>query len=255
MANSSLFDLSGEIAFVTGASAGLGRHFASVLAEAGAKVALCARRRDLVAQAVAALPAGRALAVVGDVTDGASMQRALRQAGDELGPVTLLINNAGIADDHAALDLPEDDWDRVIDINLKGAWRLSQLCAQHWVERGAPGNIVNIASILALRVAGRSLPYAVSKAGLVQMTKALSLEWARHGIRVNAIAPGYIETDLNRDFFATAPGQALIKRIPQRRLGQPGDLDGALLLLASSASAYMTGSVVTVDGGHLNSSL
>jgi NAD(P)-dependent dehydrogenase (short-subunit alcohol dehydrogenase family) len=255
MTNSSLFDLGGEIAFVTGASTGLGRHFATVLAEAGAKVALCARRRALVTEAAAALPAGRACAVAGDVTDGSAMQVALRQAEAELGPVTLLINNAGIADDHTALDLPEDDWDRVIDTNLKGAWRLAQLCARRWVEGGAPGNIVNIASILGLRVAGRSLPYAVSKAGLVQMTRALSLEWARHGIRVNAIAPGYIETDLNRDFFATSSGQALIKRIPQRRLGQPADLDGALLLLASSASAYMTGSVITVDGGHLNSSL
>jgi NAD(P)-dependent dehydrogenase (short-subunit alcohol dehydrogenase family) len=255
MAYSSPFDLSGDVAFVTGASAGLGRHFASVLAKAGAKVVLCARRHELAAEAAAALPAGRAVALAGDVTDGASMQHALRQAGDQLGPVTLLVNNAGIADDHPALDLPEDDWDRVIDTNLKGAWRMAQLCAQHWVERGMPGNIINIASILGFRVAGRSLPYAVSKAGLVQMTHALSLEWARHDIRVNAIAPGYIETDLNRDFFATAPGQALIKRIPQRRLGQPADLDGALLLLASSASAYMTGSVIAVDGGHLNSSL
>lgn len=255
MADSSLFDLSGDIAFVTGASAGLGRHFASVLARAGARVVLCARRRDLVAEAAAALPAGKALAVAGDVTDGASMQRALQQAEHQLGPVTLLVNNAGIADGHTALDLPEDDWDSVLDTNLKGAWRMAQLCARQWVEREMPGNIVNIASILGFRVAGRSLPYAVSKAGLVQMTKALSLEWARHGIRVNAIAPGYIETDLNRDFFATSPGQALIKRIPQRRLGQPADLDGALLLLASSASAYMTGSVIAVDGGHLNSSL
>lgn len=250
-----MFDLSGEIAFVTGASSGLGRHFAGALAAAGAKVALCARRGDLARAAAAELPAGRAMAVAGDITQPETIEQAVALAEAQMGPVTLLINNAGIADDHAALDLPDDDWDRVIDTNLKGAWRTAQILARHWVANEREGNIINIASILGLRVAGRSLPYAVSKAGLVQMTKALALEWARYRIRVNAIAPGYIETDLNRDFFATPAGGALIKRIPQRRLGKPEELDGALLLLASSASSYMTGSVITVDGGHLNSSL
>ena len=250
-----MFDLSGEIAFVTGASGGLGRHFAGALAAAGAKVALCARRGDLARAAAAELPAGWAMAVAGDITQPETIEQAVALAEAQMGPVTLLINNAGIADDHAALDLPDDDWDRVIDTNLKGAWRTAQILARHWVANEREGNIINIASILGLRVAGRSLPYAVSKAGLVQMTKALALEWARYRIRVNAIAPGYIETDLNRDFFATPAGGALIKRIPQRRLGKPEELDGALLLLASSASSYMTGSVITVDGGHLNSSL
>ncbi len=250
-----MFDLSGEIAFVTGASGGLGRHFAGALAAAGAKVALCARRGDLARAAAAELPAGRAMAVAGDITQPETIEQAVALAEAQMGPVTLLINNAGIADDHAALDLPDEDWDRVIDTNLKGAWRTAQILARHWVANEREGNIINIASILGLRVAGRSLPYAVSKAGLVQMTKALALEWARYRIRVNAIAPGYIETDLNRDFFATPAGGALIKRIPQRRLGKPEELDGALLLLASSASSYMTGSVITVDGGHLNSSL
>jgi len=250
-----MFDLSGEIAFVTGASGGLGRHFAGALAAAGAKVALCARRGDLARAAAAELPAGRAMAVAGDITQPETIEQAVALAEAQMGPVTLLINNAGIADDHAALDLPDDDWDRVIDTNLKGAWRTAQILARHWVANEREGNIINIASILGLRVAGRSLPYAVSKAGLVQMTKALALEWARYRIRVNAIAPGYIETDLNRDFFATPAGGALIKRIPQRRLGKPEELDGALLLLASSASSYMTGSVITVDGGHMNSSL
>ncbi|MET1027189.1 MAG: SDR family oxidoreductase [Dongiaceae bacterium] len=250
-----MFDLSTDVAFVTGASGGLGRHFAGTLAAAGAKVILCARRGDLAAAAAAELPAGRAMAVAGDITQPDTIEQAVAAAEKQMGPVTLLINNAGIADDHAALDLPDEDWDRVIDTNLTGAWRTAQILAKRWVAAGQEGNIVNIASILGLRVAGRSLPYAVSKAALVQMTKALALEWARYRIRVNAIAPGYIETDLNRDFFATSAGSALIKRIPQRRLGKPAELDGALLLLASSASSYMTGSVITVDGGHLNSSL
>jgi NAD(P)-dependent dehydrogenase (short-subunit alcohol dehydrogenase family) len=250
-----MFDLSRDVAFVTGASSGLGRHFAGVLAAAGAKVALSARRVELAAAAAAELPAGRAMAVAVDITQPETIEQAVASVEARMGPVTLLINNAGIADDHAALDLPDEDWDRVIDTNLKGAWHTAQILAKHWVATEQDGNIINIASILGLRVAGRSLPYAVSKAGLVQMTKALALEWARYRIRINAIAPGYIETDLNRDFFATAAGEALIKRIPQRRLGKPEELDGALLLLASSASSYMTGSVITVDGGHLNSSL
>jgi NAD(P)-dependent dehydrogenase (short-subunit alcohol dehydrogenase family) len=250
-----MFDLSQDVIIVTGASSGLGRHFAQTLAVAGARVAVLARRRDKLDELIRDLPVGRACAVVADIADRISLDAVIPAVTAQLGRPTALINNAGIADDQAALDLDDESWHRVLDTNLTGAWQMAQLCAQDWIAARQPGNIINIASILGLRVAGRSLPYAVSKAGLIQMTKALSLEWARHRIRVNAIAPGYIETDLNRDFFATEAGATLIKRIPQRRLGQPGDLDGVLLLLASSASSYMTGSVIAVDGGHLNSSL
>jgi NAD(P)-dependent dehydrogenase (short-subunit alcohol dehydrogenase family) len=250
-----MFDLKTQTVIVTGASSGLGRHFAKTLAAAGAQVAVVARRRDKLDDLVGELPSGRALAVTADMGDRASLEAVIPAVTERLGRPTILINNAGIADEQAALDLPDADWHRVLETNLTGAWQMAQLCAQAWVAARQPGNIINISSILGLRVAGRSLPYAVSKAGLIQMTKALSLEWARYQIRVNAIAPGYIETDLNRDFFATDAGETLIKRIPQRRLGQPSDLDGVLLLLASQASNYITGSVIAVDGGHLNSSL
>ncbi|HVJ42202.1 MAG TPA: SDR family oxidoreductase [Dongiaceae bacterium] len=255
MLDSNPFDLSQDVAIVTGASSGLGWHFAKTLVAAGARVALVARRHERLEELVGELPAGSATAIAANIAERSTIVDLVATVTRELSAPTLLINNAGIADDQAALDLTEADWHGVLDTNLTGAWELAQLCATAWVAEKRPGNIINIASILGLRVAGRSLPYAVSKAGLIQMTKALSLEWARYQIRVNAIAPGYIETDLNRDFFASDAGAALIKRIPQRRLGAPADLDGALLLLASQASSYMTGSVITVDGGHLNSSL
>jgi NAD(P)-dependent dehydrogenase (short-subunit alcohol dehydrogenase family) len=193
--------------------------------------------------------------VVMDVTNGGSIERALERAEEGFGPVSILINNAGVTVTRAALDLDEATWDQVIDTNLKGAWLAAQVAARRMVHHGISGSIVNIASILGLRVAGGVGPYAVSKAGVVQMTKALALEWARHKIRVNALAPGYIETELNRDFFASEAGKALIKRIPQRRLGEAKELEGPLLLLASDAGSYMTGSVIAVDGGHLVSSL
>jgi NAD(P)-dependent dehydrogenase (short-subunit alcohol dehydrogenase family) len=151
------------------------------------------------------------------------------------------------------LDLREADWDRILDTNLKGAFLVGQAAAR--LMRGNGGAIVNVASILGERVAGQLAPYAASKAGLLQLTRAMALEWARYGIRVNALCPGYIETDLNRDFFQSEAGQAMIRRIPQRRLGRPEDLDGALLLLASQAGAFMTGTAITIDGGHLVSSL
>jgi NAD(P)-dependent dehydrogenase (short-subunit alcohol dehydrogenase family) len=171
------------------------------------------------------------------------------------GPVQILINNAGVATTRAALELAEEDWGMTLDTNLKGAWLVAREAARRLVAHRAQGTIVNVTSILGLRVAGSVAAYAASKAGLLQLTRALALEWARHGIRVNAIGPGYIETDLNREFFASEQGQAIVKRIPQHRLGQSSDLDGALLLLVSDASRYITGSVITVDGGHLVSSL
>ncbi len=251
------FDLTGRHVLVTGASGGLGEHFARMLAARGAIVTLAARREAALARVVAAITAagGRARAEAMDVTDAAVVAGALDRAEAASGPVSVLVNNAGVAATAAALDLDEAGWDQVVNTNLRGAWLVAQAAARRMVAAGGGGSIVNIASILGLRVSGGVVPYAVSKAGVIQMTKALALEWARHGIRVNALAPGYIETELNRDFFATDAGRALLRRIPQRRLGQAGELDGALLLLASDAGAYMTGSVVAVDGGHLVSGL
>ncbi len=255
------FSLTGKHALVTGASSGLGRHFAQTLAAAGAKVSVAARRQDALAATVATIRAtgAQAQGLRMDVTDTASIELALTEAETEFGPIHILVNNAGVTNTRAAVDLTEADWSSIIDTNLTGSWHVAQHAARRMIQHGTQGSgggsIINIASILGLRVAGGVMPYAVSKAGLVQMTKALALEWARHKIRVNAIAPGYIETDLNQDFFASDAGRALIRRIPQRRLGEARELDGALLLLASDASSYMTGSILAIDGGHLVSGL
>jgi NAD(P)-dependent dehydrogenase (short-subunit alcohol dehydrogenase family) len=252
-----IFSLEHQIAVVTGASSGLGAHFARVLAEAGAKVALLARRKRLAEEVAAEIAShgGTAVAFAADVTDHDSLHQALHDIEMQLGLPDILVNNAGAHAGDLALDLKLEDWDAVLETNLKGAWLLTQQLAQHWVEKKHPGTIVNIASILGIGVSAGVMPYAVSKAGLIQMTKALALEWARYGIRVNALAPGYFPTDLNKDYLATAAGEAIQKRIPMRRFGQFEDLDGPLLLLASPASAYMTGSVITVDGGHLVATL
>ena len=249
---SSSAQLLGRRALVTGASSGLGAHFAQLLASQGADVVLAARRveaLDVVAEKVRAH--GHLVKTVAlDVTDSASRARL----AESVGPVDILINNAGVVREGAALTHSEEDWDTVLDTNLKGMFFVAQALATGMRERGG-GCIVNVAPIVGLRQAGGVLSYAVSKAGVIQLTKTLALEWARHGIRVNAIAPGYVETELNQHFWNTEAGKALIKRIPQRRLGQLSDLDGPMLLLASDASRYMTGSVLAVDGGHLVSSL
>lgn len=248
-----MFDLTDKTALVTGASSGLGQHFATVLARAGAHVILAARREDALKRVADTIIAegGAAQTVSLDVADPAT----ITTLADRLSSVDVLVNNAGITREGRALDLTEADWDAVIDVNLKGMFLIAQLCARMMRASGKGGAIVNIASILGLRQAGGVLSYAVSKAGVIQMTKSLALEVARFGIRVNALAPGYIATELNDAFWQTAAGKALIDRVPMRRLGQPDELDGPLLLLASEASRFMTGSVLVADGGHLVSTL
>lgn len=250
-------DLTGRTALVTGASSGLGRHFAGVLAKVGARVALAARRTDVLTETKAAIEAagGTALVVAMDVTDAGSVSAAVAQAWDGLGRIDILVNNAGVTATRPFLDMSEQEWDRVIDTNLTGCARVARAVARRMRDDKHGGAIVNIASILGMRVAGHVSSYIAAKGGLVHLTKAMALELARHDIRVNALCPGYVETELNADFFAGDAGKALVKRIPQRRLGRLADLDGPLLLLASDAGAYMTGSVLAVDGGHLVSSL
>lgn len=247
------FDLSGKTALVTGASSGLGEHFARCLGAAGASVVLAARRADRLKtlQAELAGKGIKASAIDLDVTSADSIAQAL----DVAGPVDIVVNNAGISIVKPALEMPEQDWDQVVNTNLRGAWLMAQGAARRWVAAKRPGIIVNIASILGLRTIGQVAPYNASKAGLIHLTRALAMEWARHNIRINAICPGYIETEMNSAFWKTPGGQKLIDRIPQRRIGKPEHLDGALLLLASDAGEFMTGSVVTVDGGHTVSSL
>ncbi len=254
---SELFSLKGRVALVTGASGGLGRQFALTLSRAGASVVLTARRQTKLEQLAQEIESNgaKAVPVVMDVTNADSIRHGFVAAERAVGTVTILVNNSGITSATAALEIDEADWNRTMDTNLKGAWLVAQEAARQMVTAETHGSIINIASILAFRAAKHLAPYAASKAALLQLTRSLSLEWARHKIRVNAIAPGYIITDMNREFFQQAESADVIKRIPQRRVGTPEDLDGALLLLASDASSYMTGSTIVVDGGHLQSSL
>jgi NAD(P)-dependent dehydrogenase (short-subunit alcohol dehydrogenase family) len=244
--------LDGRTVLVTGASSGLGRNFALTLARAGANVAVAARRlENLEALAGEIEGMGRKAAAIRlDVTDTGSIELAVEQTAAALGSLDILINNSGVAPAAAAIDLEEAEWDRCLDTNLKGAWLMAQASARKMIAGGKGGVIVNIASILSVRVQKGTAPYAISKAGLLQMTKALALEWARYGIRVNALAPGYIETDISRDFLKSDAGQRMVKSIPQRRFGTAEDLDGALLFLTGDASRYVTGVFLPVDGGH-----
>ena len=252
-----VFEVTNQHILVTGGSSGLGRHFARFLSNNGARVTLAARRAGALSSAVDEIndSGGKAQSVVLDVTVAEKIDAAMVKAEAAFGPIHAVINNAGVTATKPALDQDERSWDSVVDTNLKGVWLVAQAAARQMVANKVKGSIVNIASILGLRVAGAVAPYAISKAGVIQMTKALALEWARYGIRVNALAPGYFVTDLNDNFFESEAGKALIKRVPQRRLGQLSELDGPLLLLVSNAGSFMTGSVVAVDGGHLVSSL
>jgi NAD(P)-dependent dehydrogenase (short-subunit alcohol dehydrogenase family) len=241
------FMLKGQVALVTGASSGFGRHFGAVLAQAGAKVVLAARRTDRVQAACDDIVAagGEAIAVSMDVTDTASIKAAFEAAEQAFGVVTVVVNNAGITVPKALVDLTDEDWSSVVDTNLNGVAFVTRESARRMIAAGCGGSIINIASILAQR----------EQAGVVQLTKTAALELAQHDIRVNAICPGYFETDLNRGWLGSPDGQNMISRIPQRRVGDLEDLNGPLLLLASSAGALMTGTSLTVDGGHVLSSL
>lgn len=244
------FAVAGKRALVTGASSGLGLHFARVLAEAGAHITLAARRVEKLTQ-VAAEIGGSCDTLALDVTDAASIEAAASAFAE----TDILVNNAGVVADGPAIDMTEADWDQVVDTNLKGVFLVAQAAARGMKAHGRGGSIVNVASILGLRQAGGVASYAASKAGVIQLTKVLALEFARFKIRVNALAPGYFETDLNDDFLSSDLGQAMMKRVPQRRFGSLADLDGPLLLLASDAGAYMAGATLVVDGGHLTSTL
>ncbi|PUA20225.1 SDR family NAD(P)-dependent oxidoreductase [Glaciimonas sp. PCH181] len=252
-----IFDLTGRTALVTGASSGIGRHFALTLAAAGAEVVVTARRVDRLHALVAEIHAsgGKAHAMALDVTQRTAIQTCLDAAIQTCGSLDIIVNNAGISDTKNVLKYNDDDWDAILDTNLKGAWMMTQEAAQRMLTFDRGGSIINVSSILARRVTGGVGPYSAAKAGLSHLTRSMALELARYAIRVNAIAPGYIVTELNEEFLGSAAGDQLKSRIPSRSFGEAASLDGALLLLASDAGRYMTGAEIVVDGGHLCSSL
>ncbi len=248
-----IFNLTGRVALVTGASSGLGARFADVLAANGAAVALVARRKDRIAAAQAKIEkaGGRAVAIEGDVTDRASMARAFDAAEKALGTVTILVNNAGVAHSTRAVELTEDEYRRVVGTNLDAVFFVAQEAARRMLAAGKGGSIINIASVLGIGVSKGTIAYAMAKSGVIQMTKTLALELGFKGIRVNAIAPGWFVTEINHDYLTGEAGQKMTRAIPVGRFGKDGDLDGPLLLLASDAGAYMAGATVVVDGGQV----
>ncbi len=253
----SIFRLDGHTALITGASSGLGAHFARTLAAAGARVAIAARRRDKLNDLVAEISATGATAQAFDldVTDLDAIKTCLDSVQNTFGAVHVLVNNAGAAISKPFFEHTEADYDDVVNVNLKGAYLVAQETARRMAAAKTPGSIVNIASIVGERQGRNIAPYAISKAGVVQMTKVMALELARYNIRVNAIEPGYFITDINKDNLVGDTLDKLLKSIPTRRLGELPDLDGALLLLASNASRHMTGATLAVDGGHLVSGM
>lgn len=248
-----IFDLRGQVALVTGASSGLGLRFAEVLAVNGAAVALVARRAERL-QAVREKierTGGRALAIAADVLDRAAMLHAFSQAEAAFGTVSVLVNNAGVAHSDRLLELAEEEWRRVLDTNLHAVFLWAQEAARRILEAGKRGSIINIASVLGYGVSKGTAAYATSKAGVIQLTRAMALELTFKGVRVNAIAPGWFVTEINRDYLASEKGAAMTRDIPIGRFGEDGDLDGALLLLASDAGRYITGATIVVDGGQV----
>ncbi len=250
------FDLEGHVALVTGASSGLGRHFAAVLAEAGCTVGLAARREERLTSQVAEIEAsgGRAYAIPMDVSNRDSVESGIDLLTTKAGPVSVLVNNAGIAVTQTFIDAEDSDTERVFDINQLAVWQVAQSVCRRMREKTG-GSIINIASVGGLRQFTGAASYLVSKAAVVQMTKVMALELARYNIRVNAIAPGYFATEMNADYLSSDAGLKMLQRSPMRRAGKMSELDGPLLLLASERGSFMTGAVIPVDGGHLVSAL
>ncbi|MEM8617516.1 MAG: glucose 1-dehydrogenase [Pseudomonadota bacterium] len=252
------FDLTGKVALVTGASSGLGRHFAKVLSGAGAKVVLAARRVDRLEALAAEIEAAgvEALPVAMDVTDADQIKAGLETTIERFGgPAEIIVNNSGLSRENWFTQMDEDDFDLVMDTNVKGVWLVARAFAGALVKAGKSGSMINIASVAGLRVGHTMAAYCASKAACDHMTRAMALEMARYKVRVNAIAPGYFKTEINDEFLDSDEGEKMRKRIPMRRFGQHEELSGALLLLASEAGSFMTGSTIVVDGGHMHGSL
>jgi 3-oxoacyl-[acyl-carrier protein] reductase len=253
MAAAEIFDLHGKVALVTGASSGLGARFAEVLAENGASVVLVARRADRLDALKTRIETSGAKALVAeaDVRDRAPMRAAFDAAEKTFGTVTILVNNAGVASSSRAVELAEEEWRRVLSTNLDAVFFCAQEAARRMLAAGSGGAIVNIASVLGFGVDKGVVAYATAKAGVIQLTKALALELAFKGIRVNAIAPGWIVTELNHDYLQSERGSALKREIPIGRFGEERDLDGPLLLLVSDAGRFITGATIVADGGQM----
>lgn len=246
-----LFDLKETVALVTGASSGLGWRFAHTLAAAGARVAVAARRADRLQQLVGEILAdgGQAIAVSLDVTRTRDIATALSTVEDAFGPVNLLVNNAGMNIKKPILDMEESDFDSVMNTDLKAVFFVAQAVARRLVSRGMPGKIINISSLAAQRAVRGLGAYGAAKAGVAQLTRAMALEWAPHGINVNAILPGFVETELNTKFLRSEGGQKMIQTFVRKRIPDSAALDGVLLLLASASSEAITGSLLVVDDG------
>lgn len=244
-------DLTGKVAIVTGTTSGLGRRFAQVLSAAGAAVAVTGRRTDRLEELAKELQeaGGRVLPVKLDVTDLHSIEQCAREVETELGHIDILVNNAGMNIESRAIDMKPEDFDTMMSTNVRGAFFMSTAVGKRMIERETGGSIINIASIGAHTVLPGLATYCMTKAAVAMMTRSLAHEWARHNVNVNALCPGFIETELNDEWFASPGGQKQIKSFPRRRLGEEEDLDGMLLLLASKQGRLMTGSVITIDDG------
>jgi NAD(P)-dependent dehydrogenase (short-subunit alcohol dehydrogenase family) len=253
-----LFKLDGKVALITGAGSGLGRQFAETLSDAGASVVLAARRREKLEETAELVrnKGGNAICLELDVTDSLSITNCVRETTSELGTPDILVNNAGIAKQAFLTDISEDDWDAVLDTNLKGVFMVAQAVVKSMINADKHGSIINIASVLGLRVSKALGSYIAAKSAVVQLTKAMAIEWSRYNIRVNALAPGYFITEINQEQFADGSAEDfLMRRVPMSRVGDLREIAGPLLLLASDAGSYMTGSIIAVDGGHVCSSL